>query len=120
MQEIADSSVAGAQRGALGTVEVQRLELDARALGEEVETATNDLAETRADITRLEQDVDARQLEYRQARGSIEEAMERDGIRIASHGPRSGQQQRQRVRAGRTLRRHHAPPPGERARCRGA
>ena len=54
MQEIADSSVAGAQRGALGTVEVQRLELDARSLGEEVETATNDLAETRADIARLD------------------------------------------------------------------
>ena len=86
MQEIADSSVAGAQRGALGTVEVQRLELDARALGEEVETATNDLAETRADIARLEQGAIARQLDYRQARGSIEEAMERDGIRAASMG----------------------------------
>ena len=87
MQEIADSSVAGAQRGALGTVEVQRLELDARALGEEVETATNDLAETRADIARLEQGVITRQLDYRQARGSIEEAMERDGIRAASMRP---------------------------------
>ena len=49
MQEIADSSWPGRKRGALGTVEVQRLELDARSLGEEVETATNDLAETRAD-----------------------------------------------------------------------
>lgn len=86
MQEIADSSVAGAQRGALGTVEVQRLELDARSLGEEVETASNDLAETRADIIRLEQSTLARQLEYRQARASIEEAMERDGIRVASIG----------------------------------
>ena len=86
MQEIADSSLAGAQRGALGTVEVQRLELDARSLGEEVETATNDLAETRADLARLDQSVITRQLEYRQARASIEEAMERDGIRASSLG----------------------------------
>jgi membrane fusion protein len=86
MQDIADSSVAGARRGALGTVEVQRLENDARALGEEVETASNDLAETRADMARLEQAVISRQLEYRQARASIEEALERDGIRASSLG----------------------------------
>jgi len=86
MQEIADSSVAGAQRGALGTVEVQRLELDARSLGEEVETATNDLAETRADLARLDEAVVTRQLEYRQARATIEEALERDAIRASSLG----------------------------------
>jgi len=84
MQDIADSSVAGAKRGALGTVEVQRLENDARALGEEVETANNDLAETRADMARLTQSVVARQLEYRQLRGSVEEALERDRIRVSS------------------------------------
>ena len=86
MQEIADSSVAGAQRGALGTVEVQRLELDARALGEEVETANNELAETRADMIRLDQAIATRQLEYRQARATIEESLERDAIRATSLG----------------------------------
>jgi membrane fusion protein len=86
MQEIADSSVAGAQRGALGTVEVQRLELDARSLAEEVETANNDLAETRADIARVEQSAITRQLEYRQTRAAIEESMERDAIRASSIG----------------------------------
>ena len=49
-----------------------------------METATNDLAETRADIARLAQAVITRQLEYRQARGSIEEALERDAIRASS------------------------------------
>lgn len=86
MQEIADSSAAGAERGALGRVEVQRLELDARVLSEEVDAASNDLAETRADIARVEQAGVARQLEYRQARAAIEEAMERDGIRASSLG----------------------------------
>jgi len=86
MQEIADSSVAGAERGALGTVEAQRLELDARTAGEEVETATNDLAETRADLVRLDQAIITRQLEYRQAHATIEEALERDGIRVSSLG----------------------------------
>jgi membrane fusion protein len=84
MQEIADSSQSGFDRGAMGRVEVQRLELDARSLNEEVEAATNDLAETRADIARLAQTVITRQLEYRQARGAIEESLERDAIRASS------------------------------------
>ena len=86
MQEIADASDSGAKRGALGAVEAQRLQLDARTVGEEVDAATNDLAETRADIARVEQAGVARQLEYRQARAAVEEAMERDGIRASSLG----------------------------------
>ena len=86
MQQIADASDSGVKRGALGAVEAQRLELDARAVGEEVDAATNDLAETRADIARLEQGILTRQIEYRQARAAIEEALERDGIRASSLG----------------------------------
>jgi membrane fusion protein len=84
LREIADSSMAGAQRGALARFEANRLEFDARSLAEEVEAANHDLVEVRADLARLEREAGMRALAYDQARRQVVEAAETQGIRLGS------------------------------------
>ena len=82
LRELADSSTSGAARGAVGRVEAARLDLEATILAEDVQTARSDLDETKADVARLQQDMDARDLEYEETRRGIEEAIASDSIRI--------------------------------------
>jgi multidrug efflux pump subunit AcrA (membrane-fusion protein) len=83
-KELADSSSSGAKRGAIGKLEASRLELEYSTLQEEVDGARNDLAEARSDITRLEEDGKARDLEYEETRRGLTEAIEAGRIRAAS------------------------------------
>ncbi len=84
MQEMVDSSAEGAKNGALAPFEVRKLELETRSIGEEVETATSDLSETRSDITRLGQDLRSRELEYQQSRATLQESLESGAIRSSA------------------------------------
>jgi len=81
---LADSSSSGAKRGAIGQLEASRLELEYSTLQEEVDGARNDLAEARSDITRLEEDGKARDLEYEETRRGLTEAIEAGRIRATS------------------------------------
>lgn len=84
LTEIADSSAAGAARGSIGRFEATRVEFDARGLAEEVEAATQDADETRADIARLHQDRAQRDLDHREAKRELEEQVETASIRAGS------------------------------------
>jgi membrane fusion protein len=84
LREIADSSAAGASRGSIGRFEASRLEFDARSLAEEVEGSEQELAEVRADVSRLESDRRQRDLDHQEARRALEETIETAGIRAGS------------------------------------
>jgi membrane fusion protein len=84
LREIADSSRDGAARGALARFEASRLELDYRTLEEELSAANNELAESREDISRVQREQRLRELEFDQARRTLEESLETQGIRLSS------------------------------------
>ena len=84
LREIADSSSEGAARGALARFEASRLELDFRTLEEELSAANNELAESREDVARVEREQRLRELEYDQARRTLEESLETQGIRLGA------------------------------------
>jgi len=84
LREIADSSRDGAARGALARFEASRLELDYRTLEEELSAANNELAESKEDIARVQREQRLRELEYEQARRTLQESVETQGIRLSS------------------------------------
>jgi multidrug resistance efflux pump len=67
-------------------VEAARLDLEVTTLSEEVQNATSDLEEARADLARLARDGEARDLEYQEIRRSLQESMETAHIRIEALG----------------------------------
>jgi membrane fusion protein len=81
-RELADSAQSGFRSGAVNRVEAARLDLEVTTLSEEVQNATNDLEDTRADLARLARDGQARDLEYQEIRRSLQESMETARIRI--------------------------------------
>lgn len=83
-RELADSALSGTRTGSINRLDYTRLDLEATSLTEEVETARNDLDDAKAAIVRLAQDGEARDLEYREAKRGIEEAIETERIRITS------------------------------------
>jgi membrane fusion protein len=83
-RELADSASSGVRNGSVGRLEASRLELEAATLGEEVQAAENDADDTRAAITRLKQDAEARELEFQETKRGLEESMETERIRIAA------------------------------------
>jgi membrane fusion protein len=85
-RELADSALSGYRSGAVNRVEAARLDLEVTTLSEEVQNATNDLEDARADLARLGRDGQARDLEYQDARHSLEESMETARIRIEALG----------------------------------
>jgi len=85
-RELADSAQSGYRRGSVPRLEAVRLDLEASTLGEEIQVATDELEEVRADLGRLARDVEAQELEYRQIRRAIEEGMETARIRIEALG----------------------------------
>ncbi len=84
--ELADSAQSGYRKGSVNRVESARLDLEVATLGEEVQTATNDLAEARADLTRLARDGEARALEYQDTRRGLEASVETARIRVDALG----------------------------------
>jgi membrane fusion protein len=85
-RELADSALSGFRRGSVNRVESSRLDLEATTLAEELQTANNDLAEAKADLDRLAKDGEARALEYRELRRSLDQSMETAAIRIDALG----------------------------------
>ena len=83
-RQLADSFQVGAERGWVGRLEATRLDIEASTLAEDVQIATNDLADARAAIVRLVHDTEARDLEYRETRRGLEEGSETARIRIAA------------------------------------
>lgn len=83
-RQLADSFQVGVQRGSVGRLEATRLDIEASTLAEDVQIASNDLTDTRAAVTRLSHDVEARDLEYRETRRGLEEGMETARIRISA------------------------------------
>jgi len=83
-QQIADSLAEGRKTGAVNRLDVTRLELELTTIKEEIQTANNDLEDATAAITRLKQDEDARDLEYKAIRQGLEEDMATERIRITS------------------------------------
>ncbi len=81
---LADSAQAGSTSGAINRLDATRLDLEVTSLAEEVQTAENDLDDARAALVRLSQDGEARDLEYRETKRGLEEALETEKIRIAS------------------------------------
>jgi membrane fusion protein len=83
-QLIADSMAVGQKTGAVNRLDVTRLQLELTTIKEEIQTANNDLEDATAAITRLKQDEDARDLEYKAIRQGLEEDMATERIRITS------------------------------------
>ena len=83
-KEVADSALAGTRSGAINKLDATRLDLEVTSIAEEIQTAQNDLDDARAAIVRMGQDEEARDLEYKEARRSLEEDIETARIRIAS------------------------------------
>jgi membrane fusion protein len=83
-RELADSALSGNRTGSINRLDATRLELEVTSIAEEVETAQNDLDDARAAIVRLSQDEEARDLEYRELKRGLEEAIDTERIRIAS------------------------------------
>ena len=86
MRELADSASSGFRSGAVNRLEVARMDLEVSTLQEEVQNAGNDLEDAAADLARLGRDGQARDLEYEDARRSLEESVETAGIRIEALG----------------------------------
>lgn len=85
-RELADSAQIGYRNGAVNRVEAARLDLEFSTLNEEVQIATNDLEDVRADLARLARDGQARDLEYQEIQRSLQESMETARIRIDALG----------------------------------
>ena len=85
-RELADSAQSGFRSGAVNRVEAARLDLEVTTLSEEVQNATNDVEDARADLARLARDGEARDLEYQEIRRSLQESMETARIRIDALG----------------------------------
>jgi membrane fusion protein len=85
-RELADSALSGLRRGLFNRLEAARLDLEAATLAEEVEGTSGELHEARADLARLRHEAEARTLEYRQTRRSIEGELETARIRIDALG----------------------------------
>ena len=83
-QRLADALAEGQKTGSVNRLDATRLELEVTTLKEEIQTASNDLDDARAAITRLTQDEEARDLEYKSIRQSLEEDMATERIRINS------------------------------------
>ena len=83
-QLIADSLAEGRKTGAVNRLDVTRLQLELTTIKEEIQTASNDLEDATAAITRLKQDEEARDLEYKAIRQGLEEDMATERIRITS------------------------------------
>lgn len=83
-RELADSALAGSKSGAINRLDVTRLDLEVTSIAEEVQTAQNDLDDAKAALVRLGQDGEARDLEYKETKRGLEEALETERIRIAS------------------------------------
>jgi membrane fusion protein len=83
-RELADSALSGTHTGSINRLDYTRLELEATSLAEEVQTAQNDLDDAKAALVRLGQDEEARDLEYRETRRGLDEAMDTERIRINS------------------------------------
>ncbi len=81
-QELADSARAGLRGGAVNRLEAARMELEAATLAEEVQSSRNELEDVHADIERIVQDAEARDLEFAAARRGLQEAMETARIRV--------------------------------------
>jgi membrane fusion protein len=83
-RQLADSAMAGMRNGSVARLDATRLDIEASTLAEDIQVANNDLVDTRAAITRLARDGEARDLEYREARRGLEESVETARIRIAA------------------------------------
>jgi membrane fusion protein len=84
IKELVDSSTAGMKTGSINRLDVTRLQLEYTTVKEEIQAADNDLDDATAAITRLTQDEEARDLEYREIRRGLEEDMATERIRIGS------------------------------------
>jgi multidrug efflux pump subunit AcrA (membrane-fusion protein) len=83
-RELADSALAGVKSGSVARLDATRLDIEASTLAEDIQVATNDLAETRGAVARLARDGEARDLEYRETRRVLEDNIETAGIRIGA------------------------------------
>jgi multidrug resistance efflux pump len=83
-RQLADSALAGMQRGSVGRLDATRLDLEAGTLSEEVQIAINDREDTRAAIDRLARDMEARDLDFRETREGLEANIETARVRIES------------------------------------
>jgi len=83
-QQLTDASAEGFKTGSVNRLDFTRLELEVTTLKEEIQTADNDLDDATAAITRLKQDEEARDLEYREIKRGLEEDMATERIRINS------------------------------------
>jgi membrane fusion protein len=84
IKELVDSSTAGMKTGSINRLDVTRLQLEYTTVKEEIQAADNDLDDATAAITRLKQDEEARDLEYKEIRRGLEEDMATERIRIGS------------------------------------
>lgn len=83
-RQLADQYRGGAQRGAVGGMEASRLELEAQRLAEEVETASGEREEARAQAARLGSQAVTRAAEQRETRRRLTAEADMARIRIAS------------------------------------
>ena len=84
IKELVDSSTSGMKTGSINRLDVTRLQLEYTTVKEELQAADNDLEDATAAITRLTQDEEARDLEYRAIHRGLEEDMATERIRISS------------------------------------
>jgi multidrug efflux pump subunit AcrA (membrane-fusion protein) len=84
IKELVDSSASGMRSGSINRLDVTRLQLEYTTVKEELQGADNDLDDATAAITRLKQDEEARDLEYREIKRGLEEDMTTERIRINS------------------------------------
>lgn len=83
-RQLAEQYRGGAQRGAVGGVEASRLELEAQRLAEEIETATGERDDARAQAARIASQAIARAAEHRETQRRLAAEAETARIRINS------------------------------------
>ena len=84
IKELVDSSTSGMRSGSINRLDVTRLQLEYTTVKEEIQAADNDLDDASAAITRLKQDEEARDLEYKEIQRGLQEDMATERIRISS------------------------------------
>lgn len=84
IKELVDSSTSGMRSGSINRLDVARLQLEYTTVKEEIQSADNDLDDATAAITRLKQDEEARDLEYKEIQRGLQEDMATERIRINS------------------------------------
>jgi len=84
IKELVDSSTSGMRSGSINRLDVTRLQLEYTTVKEEIQAADNDLDDATAAITRLKQDEEARDLEYKEIQRGLQEDMATERIRISS------------------------------------